>query len=169
MLRWPDWLHQLEVFYRCLKTLFDARLLQTQTLQDLTLLTFAHCLKQKTPTLCGFVLCIKKKPQGVRACVSQLSLAHLRCLFLSCRATANVQNVLQRQSGLKTERDGKRIDTPLAAATALGGCELYSYPASGEMKRQLGGRVEGGTRTDRLSAGMREGQVTYLQMWGENL
>lgn len=87
-------------------------------------------------------------PQGVCACVSQLSLAHLRCLFLSCRATANVQNVLQRQSGLKTERDGKRIDTPLAAATALGGCELYSYPASGEMKRELGRGVEVGGYKD---------------------
>lgn len=85
--------------------------------------------------------------------MSQLSLTHLRCLFLSCRATANVQNVLQRQSGLKTERDGKRIDTPLAAATALGGCELYSYPASGEMKRELGGGVEGGYKDGQAVSG----------------
>lgn len=53
---------------------------------------------------------------------------------LSC--DANGRNVLQRQSGLKTERDGKRIDTPLAATAALAGGALYSYPASGEMKRE---------------------------------
>lgn len=62
MLRWPDWLHQLEVFYRCLKTLFDARLRQTQTLQDLTLLTFAHCLKQKNSNAVWICPLYKKNP-----------------------------------------------------------------------------------------------------------
>lgn len=96
--------------------------------------------------------------------MSQLSLARSRCLFLSCRATANVRNVLQQQSGPKTERDGKRIDTPLAAAVALGGGKLYSYPASGEMKRELGG-VQGQTACQRI----RERQLTYLRTWMENL
>lgn len=117
----------------------------------------------QTQTQTEFACPLYIKKQKTRCpCLHVTAVTCSRCLFLSCRATTNVRNVLQRQSELKTERDGKRIDTPLAAGSALGGGELYSYPASGERKREF-------ARTDSLSGDKRERQLTYRQTWMENL